>query len=281
MRTMTIRPMTVEDVPAAAAISFAALPIPPEFDTPQRRTFFHTRTAYMLERDPGGCFASETDGVLDAFAISLVRDGIWGLSGIAVDPQRQAGGVGRRLLAATLEHGPARGGLICSSTDPKAMRLYATAGFDLRPCVGAGGIVDRSTLPSGLRSAPSDDLERAAAVSRAVRGGAYDVDDLALVTRGGGEYELLLHDRGFALHKLGSPGMLCALDDEAAADLLWSCLAASPNGGSIHVDFITAGQDWAVRTVLAARLALSPEGPIYTRGELGPLRPWLPSGAFL
>jgi hypothetical protein len=114
-----------------------------------------------------------------------------------------------------------------------------------------------------------------------VRGGAYDPEDLALLCAHGGRQALLVEGRGFAIHDRGSPSLLVASDDETAADLLWSCLAAGPRGGSVHVDFVTAGQDWAVRTGLAAGLALSPEGPLYTRGELGPLRPWLPSGALL
>jgi hypothetical protein len=47
------------------------------------------------------------------------------------------------------------------------------------------------------------------------------------------------------------------------------------------VDFLTAGQDWAVEICLEARLALSPEGPLFVRGEVGPLAPYVPSGAYL
>jgi hypothetical protein len=36
-----------------------------------------------------------------------------------------------------------------------------------------------------------------------------------------------------------------------------------------------------VRTCLDAGLALSPDGPIFTGGRLGPLRPYIPSGAYL
>ena len=58
-------------------------------------------------------------------------------------------------------------------------------------------------------------------------------------------------------------------------------LAAVPPGGTAHVDFLTAGQDWAIRACLDAGLALSPDGPFFTGGELGPLRPYIPSGAYL
>jgi hypothetical protein len=36
-----------------------------------------------------------------------------------------------------------------------------------------------------------------------------------------------------------------------------------------------------VRACLAARLAPSPDGPLFVRGEIGPMRPYLPSGAYL
>jgi hypothetical protein len=49
----------------------------------------------------------------------------------------------------------------------------------------------------------------------------------------------------------------------------------------VDVGFIAAGNDWAVRACLDAGLALSPDGPVFTRGDTGPMRPYLPSGAFL
>jgi GNAT superfamily N-acetyltransferase len=280
---MDIRPLSPDAVEAAVDVMVAALPVPPEHDRGTRRDWLRLRTGRFLETDPGGCWvAVEGDEVIGA-AMALLRDGIWGLSMLAVHPGRHARGTGGRLLAAALTHGEgARAGLICSSEDPRATRLYARAGFDLRPCVSAGGIVDRAALPVGLRSRPSDDVEQASALSRGVRGGAYDPADLAMAAGYPGNGLLLIEGRGFALHRDdGSPSVLCATGDEAAADLLWSCWAAGPRGSTVHVDFISAGQDWAVRTCLDARLPLSAEGPLFTRGELGPLRRWLPSGALL
>ncbi|MBV8219054.1 MAG: hypothetical protein JO325_11365 [Solirubrobacterales bacterium] len=51
-------------------------------------------------------------------------------------------------------------GLIVSSNDPRALRLYARAGFALQPTLAAEGEVDRRALPSahpGIRE--DDDLE--------------------------------------------------------------------------------------------------------------------------
>ena len=49
----------------------------------------------------------------------------------------------------------------------------------------------------------------------------------------------------------------------------------------MHIDFITQGNDWAVALALDAGLSLTPDGPTFVRGELGPLAPYLPSGAYL
>jgi hypothetical protein len=75
--------------------------------------------------------------------------------------------------------------------------------------------------------------------------------------------------------------LLAATSDEAARDLAWSCLADGPRGGTVEMEFLTAGNDWAVDVGLAAGLALTPEGPVFVRGQLGTLRPFIPSGAYL
>jgi GNAT superfamily N-acetyltransferase len=277
-----IRPLLPADVPAAAAVAAEALPIPPEFEDGERLPWMQARTEYLRVSDPEGAWVAEVDGAVAGVALALVRDGIWGLSLMAVRPSQHARGAGTRLLEAALTHGGGgRGAIIASSTDPRAMRLYARAGFELRPCVALAGLLDRDALPAGLRARPSDDLEQAAELARPVRGGAYDARDIAMLADRPGRATLLVEGRGFAVHERGSPILLAARDDEAAADLLLACFAAAPPGGTVHVDLVTAGQDWAVQAGLRAGLVLSPEGPLYTRGELGPLRPWLPSGAIL
>jgi hypothetical protein len=75
--------------------------------------------------------------------------------------------------------------------------------------------------------------------------------------------------------------LVAARDDEAATDLLWSCLGRGPAGESVHVDFVAERNDWAIRVALDAGLALSPDGPVFVRGETGPFAPYLPSGAYL
>jgi len=281
---MRIRPLQPEDIPAAREIGERTLPAPPEIDPAQRVRFSLARWSRFLEADPAGAWAADDDeGRIIGCGLASVRDGIWGLSYLAVDPDRQARGVGRALLDACLAHGrDARGGLIQSSVDPRAMRLYATSGFDAVPCLAAAGILDRTAIPATLRArdAAPEDLELASAIGREVRGGAYDPADLRTFVDSGFGF-LRCGDDGIAFHIGGHPVLLAAREDEAATDLLWSCLAAAPAGGTVNVDCLSAGQDWAIRACLAAGLALSPDAPLFVRGELGPLRPWLPSGAYL
>lgn len=274
--------MSPTDVPAAAAIGRAVFSGPDEVPTPldverSERRYFHLQAT-----DPGGAWVAVDDGTVCGAALGIVRERIWGLSLLAVLPDVQARGIGRRLLERAWAHGDgASGRIILSSTDPKAMRRYARAGLRLRPCVAAAGIVDRSRLPApSPRVVVSEDVERTAAISRHVRGAGHHVDVPVMLQDGG---TLLRHgDRGFAVHDgAGTVKLLAARDPEAATELLWACLAAAPPGATASVEFIAAEQDWAVQTVLEAGLALSPDGPLFVGGELGPMTPYLPSGPYL
>jgi len=86
---------------------------------------------------------------------------------------------------------------------------------------------------------------------------------------------------GLVAEHNGSPAVLAATEPGVARELLWACLERTPPGEKADVDWITGGQNWAVAVTLEAGLSLSPAGPICTRGNLGPLAPYLPSGPFL
>ena len=279
---MEVRTLHPEDVPAAARVAFAALPVPEGYDEDERIPWLEKRVAHLASTEPEGSFVAVDDGEIVGMVNAIARDGIWGLSTLAVLPDRHARGTGGRLLqtALTLAEGT-RGQLIMSSQDPKAMRLYARAGFRLLPGVSLAGVLDRSAIPSGLRAAETGDLEAAGQLGRLVRGGAYDPRDLGLLLSRPGNAVLTIPGHGFVLHQHGRPNVLAADSDEVATDLLWSALAHVPAGGTVDLDPVIAGQDWAVRVGLEARLALTPSGPMFARGEVGPLRAWLPSGTLL
>jgi hypothetical protein len=114
-----------------------------------------------------------------------------------------------------------------------------------------------------------------------VRGGAYDPGDVELQLTRPGSGVLWIEGRGFVLHAGGHPVVLVADSAGVATDLLWAALAEVPRGETVSVDMLMSGQDWAVHACLDAGLAITPQGPVYTRGELGTMRPWIPSGAML
>ena len=279
-----IRPMTPADVAAAEAVARTVLweghAGAAEPETVARGV---RRVAHLQRTDPGGAWVAEADGALVGMALALVREGIWGLSLFAVARDHQSRGIGRELLEAAFGHGAgARGHLILSSESPAAMRRYARLGLELRPCVAAAGIVDRTRLPAddGVVDAGLDGIPVADAIGRAVRGAGHGVD-LEIAVDDPGARLLLYEDRAFALVRKDRISLVAGLDDPAATRALNAALAALPPGASASVDFLTAGQDWAVRACLDAGLALSPDGPFFTGGDLGPMRPYVPSGAYL
>ena len=242
------------------------------------------RYLHFLQHDPEGMWVAEDEGKIVGVALALVREGVWVLSLFTVDEKYRNQGVGKELLGRALLHAEGcRGAMIASSHHPAAMRRYALAGFMLQPTLTASGMVRRESVPAGLktREGAEEDLELAAGVDRLVRGSAHGPDLEFMLCTG---HRLLVVDgaagRGYAVVWRGSPALLAATAPEAAADLLWSCLADSP-GEPVEVRWITGDQNWAVPVVLAAGLSLSPAGPICVRGDLGPLTPYLPSGPFL
>jgi hypothetical protein len=136
-------------------------------------------------------------------------------------------------------------------------------------------------IPARLRSRPGDPQADAATIdlaSRHVRGASHRRD---VPTMLGSARLLVLEGEGFAVHRDGKVALLAATSDEAAQDLAWACWAQAPRGATVEMEFISAGNDWAVDVGLRAGLVLSLEGPIFVRGELGTLRPFIPSGAYL
>ncbi len=244
---------------------------------------FRARALHQLATDPGGCWIAEAGGDVAGAAVAIVREGLWGLSLLVVDPAYQGRGIGRALLERALAHGEgARGGMILASDDPPALRRYARAGFDLVPAFGALGRVDRAALPAGLpiRAGGPADFELAGAIGRELRGASHAADLPTLLA--GSDGMLVVPDRGFAIHRGGTPLLLAARDAPSARALLWGALAHADADDEVVVMFLTGAQSWAIDVLLAAGLALdTSSGPVFLRGEVGPLAPYIPNGAFL
>src|SRR4051812_1258773 len=237
--------MRAEDVAAAEGVARTVMYAgEPGADEPETVARGLRRVGHLQRTDPGGAWVADAGGDIVGMALALVREGIWGLSLFAVARDRQSRGVGRELLAAAFGHGAdARGHLILSSESPAAMRLYARLGLELRPCVSAAGVPDRTRLPAnGAVDAGADGIETADAIGRAVRGAGHG-RDLAVALQDPGAKLLLVDDRAFALTRRDRISLVAGLDDPAATRALGGALAAMPPGATATVDFLTAGQD--------------------------------------
>ncbi len=287
---VTIRPLLPGDVPAAAAAARTALDqlYPEELTAEEdasRTAGAQARVGHLQETDPGGCWVAEHDGQVVGTAIGLIREDVWGFSLFALLPELQGKGIGTRLYEPALEYGArTAGGIILSTKHPAAMRRYArSAGYRLRPSVYLSGAWNPSRAPASLRCRPGDlaaDAETIEAASRHVRGASHMRDLPVLLARPGAKL-LVLEGEGFACVHEGSPMLLAATGESAAQDLLWGSFQSGPPGATVSYDFVTADQQWAIGPGLEAGLALGLDGPVFVRGELGPMAPYLPNGAYL
>jgi GNAT superfamily N-acetyltransferase len=283
MRDVDIRPMREEDAFDADRVCMEVLYGPvAAADEPVRAARQHARITHLVRTDPGGCWVAEHDGRVEGVALSLVREGIWGFSLFGVADALQGSGVGRELFARCWKYGAgARGHMILSSPNPAAMATYVGSGLAVRPCVAAAGIPDLSRAPDvdGVEEAGEAGISLADAIGRELRGAGHGRD--LPVAMAHGARLLVYQDRAFALARDGAVALLGARDEEAARRVLWGAFVTARPGATISVDFLTAGQDWAVQVCVDARLALSPDGPMFAGGALGPLAPYVPSGAYL
>jgi GNAT superfamily N-acetyltransferase len=250
----------------------------PQPQGPPERTLVRIR--HLLARDAGGAWAAEHDGRLVGAANAIERDGLWGLSLLVVDPEHQSAGLGRELLARALEYGGGgrRGGVILASPDPRALRVYARAGFTPHPCLSGRGRPAPLEAPAGVREGGPDDFEWMEQVDVAIRGAGHGSDIDALLRADCRLF--VVEERGYALLGGGRVRLLAALDEAAATDLLRAVLAHVPAGEEVSVEWITALQGWAMGPVLDARLPLAVDGAVFVRGDIGRFSPYLPNGAY-
>jgi GNAT superfamily N-acetyltransferase len=290
---LRIRPMRLDDVPEAERVSDEGFF---ELDTrtrrldgpsPQRRSEAHRavwieRTRHLVEHDPGGCWVADDATGTVGIVTSLRRETLWCLATYAVLPDRQGEGIGKPLLAAALDH--SRGctrGMLSSSTDARAVRLYRQAGFALHPQMHLTGAVDRSALPviTKVREGSASDIDLMDSLDRAARGAGHGVDhELMLRT-----WRLLVSDTttgsGYAyLNVRGQVALLAASNRRTAARLLWAALAEGPE--QVTIGHVTGANQWVLDVGFAARLRLEQGGYLGVRG-MKPPTPYLHNGALL
>lgn len=238
------------------------------------------RIEHLLETDPAGCWVAEREDRVIGMSMALVREGLWGLSGLAVDPEHQSAGAGRELLERAHDHADgATGKVIMASSDPRALRAYTNLGLAMSPAIAAHGTPRGVGRSDAVRPGVDADLELVAAVDREVRGAAHGSDIHALRRTG---VQLLVHPgRGYAMADQGGVKLLAALDREAAEDLLASILAAVGDDPA-RVLWMTAEQQWAIDLCVRAGLELDLGfGAVMRSGDCGSYRHYLPSGIYL
>ncbi|MEO6712722.1 MAG: GNAT family N-acetyltransferase [Mycobacteriales bacterium] len=283
-----IRPLEADDAGPAWQMAYTSLRLAgrsygwemPEL-TDDIRERGRRRVLHCLTHDLDGAFVAERDGAIVGVSLATRRDSLWFLSLLAVDTEIQAQGVGGQLLDASLRTlGTA--GTICASDDPKALRRYRRAGFDLLPGFEAKGALDRSLLPAvrdvveGSYADDRDMIEEVAWLQRDAPHGP-DLDFFAdsgralFVTNSA-------RGRGYVVCADAGPAVLAATTAPAAEALLWTALAET-TADELDVLWLRHDQQWALDVLLDARLSLRPSGSFCVRGAVGPMSPYIPSGA--
>src|SRR3954471_16635987 len=277
---MRLRPMEPDDLDAVKAVmkqAFDDLAVRSgdEPEPPPPVEWADRRVLHFVENDPGGAWVAEDDGRVVGAALASLREGIWGLSLLVVDPAAQSAGTGRALLERSLAYGNgARGGIILASLDLRALRAYRRAGFDFHPAAGAGGVPRRLQTPPTVREGGLEDVPLSERVDRAVRGGAHGPDIAAMFAIG--LRMLVVEDRGYAIISDTRTFLLAARDEDAARDLLRGAVAQTPDGQECAFHGITSKQSWVLDVVLEAGLKLNLWGAQFLRGDLGRFSPYLP-----
>lgn len=295
MVPMILRPVrdTDDDAATVAAIAKAAFTALEEsLGTPRTEPSARdlaanlARTRHLARTDPGGCWLAEEDGRAVGCALSLRREGLWGLSLLVVLPEAQGKGVGRTLLDHALAWG--RGclrGIVVASPDPRAARRYHAAGFRLHPTMVLSGPLDPAKLPDPdgvpVHLGGPEHFALLDSVDRATRGAGHREDHGLLLRHSD---ELLVADTlagsGYCYRTGGRVVQLAATSKRLASRLLVEALGRMEPGAQARIGIVTAEQDWAVDTALAAGLAVTTRGYLALRG-MRPPAPYLPSGSYL
>jgi GNAT superfamily N-acetyltransferase len=280
--------MGPDDVAAVEAVWHAAITslraehdVAPRPDEEEARERSRRGMRHILSTDPDGSFVAVGGGEVVGLAQALRRERLWVLSLLGVAPGHQTQGLGRLLLEAALGYRDAGGpGMIMSSRDPRAVRRYGLAGFEVHPSMAAAGRVRAGALPSpsGLRDGDLSDRPIVDAIDRTLRGAGHGADLDYLL--GEGHHLVLLDDAGYAVCRGARIVLMGATSEAAAEALLCRVLAGAGPDEEAGLGWVTGEQQWAIRAVLRAGLELHPSGPLMVGGDPGPLRPYLPSGGF-
>jgi GNAT superfamily N-acetyltransferase len=233
------------------------------------------RMLHLLETDPDSAWVAEVDGEVAGIALALVREGMWFLSALFVEPGYQGRNLSRELLEASMKTATDRAWIL-TTDDTRAVHRYQRAGFDLHPTYTAVGKPVLEGVPSvpGLRDY-DDDRDTLDGVTRELRGAAMgpEVDyflrhDNRIVVAPG---------KGFVILRPVGVTWLAATDEGTARDLLTVALAEATL--PVQLDWLSGDQQWAIDVCVAAGLRLRPGPTMALRGQPR-VSPYIPCAAF-
>jgi predicted N-acetyltransferase YhbS len=148
---------------------------PRDFPTPDlAKRFMH---GWINHPRVWGALAAEDrpDGKIVGCNFLDQRDTIAGVGPICIEPNRQGGGIGRRLMQAVLDHAKSDGApgvrLMQDAYNVASMSLYASCGFDAKePCALMTGKIAGSGATADVRPMREPDLSACAELCRGVHG---------------------------------------------------------------------------------------------------------------
>ncbi|QYJ05536.1 GNAT family N-acetyltransferase [Nocardioides panacisoli] len=294
MSDVMIRPMQREDVAAVERLTAHAFrevdraDLRPGDPTPELRSevraaTWRQRAEHLLATDPGGCWVCEDDQGVLAAAVSFVRETTWILATYAVRPGEQGRGVGKPLLEAAMGHGRhCLHGMLGATGDPRAVRRYRAAGFDLHPKMTFRGVVDRSALPvlEKVREASPADVELMDSVDRRTRGAGHGPDHEFLLAHCATLVSDTTTGAGYVhVDPARGPQLLAATNRRTATRLLWASMALC-EATELSIDYVTGANQWVFDVALPAGLTPTSRGYLALRGLREPT-PYLPHSSLL
>ena len=91
--------------------------------------WFDAIARHLLATDPARCHLAVVDGQVAGFSFAWVRDGVWFLAALFVDPDHHGQGIGGRLFDLAAAGAPARQVTITDAIQPVSNALYARHGL--------------------------------------------------------------------------------------------------------------------------------------------------------
>ena len=273
--TFDLRPALPSDVPALAKLSLAVFG---PGDDRDEAIVLARAEHLMASADPCSRVAETPTGRLLGLAITRRIGPLVLLAWAAVDGAHQGRGIMRALLADFPSAAAGTQRVVISSPDPKAIRRYAALGLRMHPTVSAGGILRPGAVtapPGAAEVSPAQARTTLDRLALEVRGAAYG-RDVELLEGQGDRVHLAGEDAAVVRHG-GIIRLAVARTPEAGALALRAALAAVPPGATVHLNTLRSGMDWAIGEAVAAGLAFSPEGPVFSDEPLSPLH--LPQGS--